>query len=323
MLSKSASRIRFTLLCLTCIILACYLFFPKKETSLSPTQTEFKKISDIQHASHADYIFLQDTEGKEWIYKQIVEEAPDDQIVIVLESVAAEMAKAVKIPLNEVRLISANEVFPHSFLAGYPGSLHLKVQGKSVEDSSPWEDFDIHQKIRSAFLIARKGPLPPEEVGLRREVIQNMAKHPDLAKIVALDTYLGNNDRSNPNVFYDQTSNTFYGIDMGSCLIGNLAESAREKIQNFTTSDTPFSKQELVGLTHYSQALQSLLSTFPPKETIALLDHALKEAGFYPENPLLWNEDVERKVRKWKLAIEENYSSTKSLVTLLESMNGN
>ena len=78
-----------------------------------------------------------------------------------------------------------------------------------------------------------------------------------------------------------------------------------------------------MGLTHYSQALQSLLSTFPPKETIALLDHALKEAGFYPENPLLWNEDVERKVRKWKLAIEENYSSTKSLVTLLESMNGN
>lgn len=159
MLPKSAtSSVRFTLLSLTCILLACYLFFPKKETSHSPAQTEFKKISDVGHASHADYIFLQDTEGKEWIYKQIVEQSPDDQIVIVLESVAAEMAKAVKIPLNQVRLISANEAFPHSFLASYPGSLHLKVQGKSVEDSSPWEDFDIHQKIRSPFLIARKNP---------------------------------------------------------------------------------------------------------------------------------------------------------------------
>ena len=219
--------------------------------------------------------------------------------------------------------LSAKEAFPHSFLLNYPGSLHLKVQGKSVEDLSPWEDFDIHQKIRSPFLIARKGPLPSEEVGLRREIIQNMAKHPDLAKIVALDTYLGNNDRSNPNIFYDQSSNTFHGIDMGSCLIGNLAESAKEKIQNFYTSGIPFSKEELAGLSQYRQTLESLLSTFPPTETIALLDHALREAGFSPENSVLWNEDVERKVRKWKLAIEENYNSSLSLVALLGSIHGN
>lgn len=303
--------------CFFIALLACFFLFPSKNTT-SPQV--FKKLSEVHHASDADFIFLQESTGQEWIYKQITDRSPEDQIAVILEIFASKIARAVNIPINQVRVISGTDPFEHRFFDKYPGSLHLKVPGKPVEKCPPWEGFDLHQKIRSAFIIARLGPLAPEEIGLRREVIQNMAKHPDLAKIAALDTYLGNNDRSNPNIFYDEKGDAFYGIDMGNCFMGNLAESAQEKLKGFVTQSLSFSKEELIGLDRYRQVLVSLISQFPPSKTFALLEETLEEAGFVPGNPLLWDEGTERRVKKWKLAIEENYESSVKLTDFLKQM---
>ncbi|MBS0627425.1 MAG: hypothetical protein JSS09_04365, partial [Verrucomicrobia bacterium] len=159
-------------------------FSKKTETTsivATSLQSRFKKISEVKHNSDADYVFLQDSEGQEWIYKQITDPSPDDQIVIVLESFASEIAKITGIPINEARTISANESFECRLFDKYPGSLHRKVPGKCVHSVSAWtNDFDIHQKFRSPFRVARLGPLPSQEIGLRRAVIQNMAKNKDL-----------------------------------------------------------------------------------------------------------------------------------------------
>jgi hypothetical protein len=281
-------------------------------------------VSEVQHASHADYQVLQDQNSQEWIFKQITDPSPDDQVVIVLEKVASEIGYAVNIPLNFVRLVNGDDDFPFRIFPNLPGSLHLKVPGKSALDIPPWEGFDIHQKFRTPFQIARNGPLPPEEIGLRKEVIFNMAKHPDLAKIVALDTFLGNSDRSCGNVFYDLETNCFYGIDMGSCLMGNLAKAAIEKLSldsdNFQNMVVGFSAEEITGLKQYQQALISLISHFPPEKTLALLTSCLSEAGFVSTNALLWNEDVERKITKWKRQVIENYDSSVELVALLREI---
>jgi hypothetical protein len=322
MLSKS--RIVY-ILCFLIILLLGFFFFPHLYPlkRLLPTSTQaFKKISEVKHASDADYLFLQESIGQEeWIYKQIIVPSPEDQIVLVLEIFASEIAQTVGIPINHVRIISGDDYFEHRLFDKLPGSLHLKVPGKCVEDYPPWEGFDIHQKIRSPFIIARIGALASEEIGLRREVIQNMAKHPDLAKIAALDTYLGNNDRSNINIFYDEKVDAFYGIDMGNCFMGNLAQCAQEKLQDFFAHNSLFSKEELLGLNRYRQALCSLISQFPPAKSIELLEDTLKKAGFVPDNLLLWDEGTERKLSKWKLAIEENYKSTVQLINLLEQIN--
>lgn len=314
----SKSKLMY-LSCFFIALLGCFFFFPSKNT-LSASTHVFKKLSEVHHASDADYIFLQEGGGQEYIYKQITDRSPEDQIAVVLEIFASKMARTVHIPINEVRMISGSDPFEHRFFDKYPGSLHLKVPGKPVEKCPPWEGFDLHQKIRSAFIIARLGPLAPEEIGLRREVIQNMAKHPDLAKIAALDSYLGNNDRSNPNIFYDEKGDTFYGIDMGNCFMGNLAESAQDKLKEFVAQPHAFSKEELLGLERYRQVLSSLISQFPPAKTIALLEETLEEAGFVPGNPLLWDEGTERRVRKWKLAIEENYESSVKLTDFLKQI---
>ncbi|MGH7806912.1 MAG: hypothetical protein ACRENT_02365, partial [Thermodesulfobacteriota bacterium] len=76
-----------------------------------------------------------------------------------------------------------------------------------------------------------------------------------------------------------------------------------------------------LGLNQYRQALFTLISRFPPAVITDLLARALEEAGFVSTNPLLWNEDTERKLRKWKLMIEENYNSSVELVNLLEKAN--
>lgn len=280
----------------------------------------YEKLSDVKNASHADYVFLQDVFKQQWIYKQIAEKSPDDQMTIVLEVVASEIAFALDFPINYVKLISGTDFFTHRIYNSYPGTLHLKVEGKSVEESPPWDNFDIHQKYRTPHMITLRGPLEPEEVGLRRVVIQNMGKHPDLPKIIALDTYLGNIDRSTPNIFYDATSDHFYGIDMGSCLMGNLAECALIKLEHFSSMSIPFSVEEKNALKAYQGALNELITHFPPEVIINCLVRNLELGGFIPSNPLLWNEDAERKLNKWKMMIEQNYQSSLNLVDFLDEV---
>lgn len=316
----SKSKLLYPICLLTALLPCLFLsthFSPPKEP---PSAQKFTKISDIKQASDAQYIFLKDDVGQEWIYKQIIDSNPEDQMSLILEIFASEIAHTVNIPINHVRLISGSDHFEYRFFDDLPGSLHLKVSGKSVESSTPWDGLDIQQKIRPPFVIARLGALAPEEIGLRREVIQNMGKHPDLAKLAALDTYLGNNDRSNPNLFYDEKANAFYGIDMGNCFMGNLAQSAHEKLQEFSTQNPGFSEEELSGLSRYRQVLEALVSEFPSEKTIALLENTLEKAGFVPSNFLLWNEDAERRLRRWKLATEENYQSSLKLIVLLEQI---
>ncbi|MBS0648820.1 MAG: hypothetical protein JSS10_06325 [Verrucomicrobia bacterium] len=302
----------------TALLVGLFFVSCSSQAETKQISQPFKKLSEVQHASEADYIFLQDCSGKEWIYKQITNPTPEDQIVVVLEVLASKIAQSMDIPINQVRVIPGKDSFEHRFFDPFPGTLHLKVAGKNTENSPPWEGFDLHQKFRTPFMVARSGPLPLEETGLRREVIQNMAKHPDLAKIAALDTYLGNNDRSNPNIFYD--GKAFYGIDMGNCFMGNLAQWAYEKLKEFVEQKAIFTSEELLGLVRYRDVLQSLITQFPPARMTALLDHFLEEAGFVPNNPLLWDKGTEQKVRKWKLAIEENYQSSLKLVALLKKI---
>lgn len=308
---------RYSLVLLLLCIGAGFFFFYNKPSS---EEVEYNKLTDVQHASHADYIFLQDGSKQQWIYKQIVESSPDDQMAIVMEVVAADIAEAVDFPINHVKLISGADSFTYRIFNQYPGSLHLKVEGKSVEETSPWQNFDVHQKFRTPFMVASRGPLEPEEIGLRRVIIQNMGKHKDLPKIVALDTYLGNIDRSTANIFYDDLADRFYGIDMGSCLMGNLAHCALEKLEQFSKESISFSIEEIRGLKEYRKALVTLISRFPPKEVIALVNLNLERGGFNPSNPILWNEDAERKLNKWKREIDQNYQDSIVLVEFLKKI---
>src|SRR5207249_10025139 len=108
----------------------------------------------------------------------------------------------------------------------FPATVHTLVPGQSVESLNL--DVDIHQRMRreNTPMWHKWGPLPPEKAGLTLKVIQNMAKHDDLPSIVAFDTFVGNADRSRPNLFYDSATDHYFGIDMAASFCSELGKVA-------------------------------------------------------------------------------------------------
>jgi hypothetical protein len=76
----------------------------------------------------------------------------------------------------------------------------------------------------------KKYPLAWDEQGLTGSIIETMSMHVTLPYLVALDTFIGNSDRSLPNIFYDKKSNTFYGIDHAAAFTRALASFAYDRL---------------------------------------------------------------------------------------------
>lgn len=53
-----------------------------------------------------------------------------------------------------------------------------------------------------------------------------MSRYKDLPVLVALDTFVGNADRAGSNYFCDETTDTFYGIDMASSFNQDLCATS-------------------------------------------------------------------------------------------------
>lgn len=190
-----------------------------------------------------------------YLIKEVKDADLDEQFLLVLDATACTMAEEVDLPINRVQILPG------------PFTFHAIVPGKSVEEQN--SPIDIHQKMRLC------GPLLPEEEGLTWTVVQNMAKHDDLSAIAAFDTFVGNRDRSGPNLFYDSISDRYFGIDLAAAFCSNLAKTACEQVGRFG----PCSFAEKRALQKYLQVLQRLISHFPPERTCALLEKNAKQVG--------------------------------------------
>ena len=209
-------------------------------------------------------------------------------------------------------MIPASVSFIGKKIENYPATLHGKVLGQSVEKYSPWEDFTIHQRFRKKGSQMEKiwGPIPENKKGLTLEVVENLVRHPDLQKIAALDTFVGNGDRSLPNVFYDAKRDQFYGIDMAASFIAPLAEYACNQI----SEGTPIDQEELEV---YRETLKSLYRVVTPDLVANLLDFFTDEAGFCDNSILNVLEVLDRK-ESHKRHFEENYQWVATFLELLE-----
>ncbi len=271
----------------------------------------FQPISSIYQGEDSEYLFLKDRSNEEWIFKQYKNASAEDQIDLVFEVLASQVAQKLQIPINYVELVKASDSLSFKMQKNEPGSLHKKVLGVQADQQPPWENFDIQQKFRSNWMIQKKGPLASEEKGLRKVVLENISKHPALAQIVALDTYLGNMDRSLPNIFYDQESNAFYGIDMGNSFKGNLAQEALTKIKELHY-DELLTSDMLLGLKTYNETLKMLLEEFPAEVISSMLDKLCIEIFEFNLEQL--DEDAARKLKRTKLLMNESYESTLRLI---------
>lgn len=255
--------------------------------------------------------------NNKYVVKQIKSPAPDDQFLLVLDALACHIAETAAIPMNRVTIIPPGVDFPGKINIEFPATLHTMAPGVSTDRECRYQDIDVQQRYRKAYYqgASQWGPLPPEKVGFTFSVIQNMAKHPDLPSIVAFDTFVGNADRSAPNLFYDEATDRFCGIDLAGAFSTLLSETACRQVG--ALQDVSFTDDELAAIIEYTRTLEALIKNWPPeKMEQALLDHC-KIAGFI-DGSFLYNQDVIDRIEFHKKCMKDNYQKSIDLVALIK-----
>lgn len=275
-------------------------------------------ISKIYEGEETKYLFLSDDKQNQWILKQSASDEAETELELLYEIIASQISEKLQIPINHVELISASSLFPSKIYPNKIASLHLKIPGIPTSENYPWPNFDVHQKCRTKWMEEKNGPLPTVEKGLRKVIIENMARSSQLAQIVALDTYLGNMDRSHPNLFYDTQTESFYGIDMGNTFRANLAHEALLSIQNIKDQKILLSESELNGLKVYQKTLKNLTLLFPPETVVSLLKSFINKADFSSE--ILNDCEFRKKLDQVYNLITQSFHDTQNLIDELESL---
>ena len=135
----------------------------------------------------------------------------------------------------------------------------------------PWEGFTLHQRL------PKGDRLPYERRGLTPEVMDNMARHPMLPSIAAFDTFVGNGDRSSPNLFYDTPTDSFTGIDLAAAFNRRLASAALYQIACLQSTTPEVEK----ALRAYAAHLTLLIDRFSPEEVDRILAECFEEAHLW------------------------------------------
>lgn len=256
--------------------------------------------------------------NEQFVVKQIKDSSPDEQFLLVLDALGCHIAENSAIPINKITVIPPKIAFPGKMKCEFPATLHTQAIGVSVEEQeSCYQEIDVQQRFRkkNSPMSQRWGPLPQDKAGLTLTVTQNMAKHPDLPKIVALDTFVGNADRSPPNLFYDAITDRFCGIDMAASFSSPLAAIACWQLKRMKRED--LTTNELAALNDYASTLKDLINNWPPeKQEQLLLEYS--EKGGFTKGSALWDQNIIDRIEFHKKYMDDNYQNCVKLVEIIK-----
>ena len=274
------------------------------------------------NCSDAAVKLVQDDNGKLYVLKQIKDEEIEEQFLLIRDLIASHIGVLCGIPLNKVLLISAQQcsdikIYPHR-----AASLHVFCEGQDLEENQPsflQEQFSLQQRFCNPNTIWRKIPIQEHHQGLTYDVITSMAMHGDLIKIVAFDTFVGNSDRSLPNIFYDANQRHFYGIDQAAAFNEkNLPKIAYDRLNEleekeyFKTCDYKI----IEALKIYRNTLQVLHEKIQPEYVQALFEKYFLSINVGEENHSFIKRKVDWHVQNFK----DNWNSTISLIKSLDKI---
>lgn len=288
------------------------------------SEIELSRFSVIdENVSHSgtDACIRKITDGKAiYIFKQIDDSSMSQQLLLINDCVASSVGIQAGISINEVCFVPYT-VGAH--LKKYPeraATLHTYVAGCDVDLKLPLflsTDFSIHQRVIDVNSAWQKQyPLLAKNQGLSKLRIESMSFHKQLPSIVALDTFIGNGDRSKPNIFYDEHKGCFCGIDHAAAFGKTLPFFACERLKElvhegyFKSSD----KKIVDGLRIYLNTLQRLHSTCQP----SVIREALSMLIPYLASHAVDNSEIKKRLCHHEVIIENNYMVTAELIELLK-----
>lgn len=184
----------------------------------------------------------------------------------------------------------------------WPATIHTIAPGKVMRELKGKCPYDVNLK--------------QGQIGITRSMISDIAGHWQLAIILALDTFVCNQDRHKGNLFYLKSDNSFCAIDMDSSYKYNLAQLSYENFKQMLKKPT-FNSKEIKALNQYNETLHYLLDTFSAKDILDLYDFYLEEAGFVNKSKF-YTDKLKKIVNSNKKVIKESYPYVKKIVALLD-----
>lgn len=259
---------------------------------------------------------LQDKSGRKFVIKQDPRTIFSPHICTIRDKIGSFIAASAHIPANKVLIIPAGFAFPGKPLIEVPATIHSFAPGVSVAElRKNRETRSIFQGSIRQFM---KKTMPPEECGLTQLVLDSMASHDDLCKIVALDTFISNVDRHTKNFFYDIKTNHFCAIDLEGSFYGDLAIFGCNFISKITNDrNYRLSRKNLHALTVYRNTLHTLLSLHTPESLHNKFFEYAYEAGLLAKS-VVGSPSITNKLQGYLERITSNYHSCEKLVGLLD-----
>ena len=214
---------------------ACFSFFSKVEARQEIYCGDPRNLQVVTSFETDDCVLtvLKDCTDRQVIAKTIKSPDVEEQALLIVDCCASAIAQVASIPVNQVLLLAYSKPWINCDWYKQLATLHEFAKGCSTKDILPWDGFSLQQRYRvcGSPQWKRWGNLPEEKKGLSRQVIFTMSYNISLAQIAALDTFLGNADRSLPNLYYDKVKDTFFGIDQAASFRRPLAQVAIQQIE--------------------------------------------------------------------------------------------
>ncbi len=274
---------------------------------------------DLIIKKNAYVMVIEDVHGNKFCVKQKKTTQPNAICAVV----ASYIAELCNIPVNRIRIIPTYLAFPGKKFEEEVALLLTFAPGKNRAKGFPHK-LSLEQHYRP----------DQKKRGLRIRAIQDMSLHQDLPRILAFDTFIGNSDRSNNNLFYDRKTNHFCGIDLELAFklpnswdlnddwdirdlnSRDLSKIAGDRVEQFISNKTIFTLSELRGLIIYNETLKELLEKNPPEKLHELLDRIAQLSGLLknPDKKLL------RCLQFIKRRMSMQYKSTQRLVRILDDL---
>ncbi|MCX5925409.1 MAG: hypothetical protein NT124_03930 [Candidatus Dependentiae bacterium] len=274
---------------------------------------QLKVINCFETGHHTFISVLENQKGERFILKQETRDQLYWHLTVARDKVGSVIAESIGVPVNQVRIIPAFGTFPGKKINELPATLHTFVPGIMVNNlPQELEQFKtfIHQPVKKS--------LPNKEWGLTRPVVVGMALHPDLPRMAALDTFIGNADRHCGNFFYCPESNRYYAIDLESSFRNNLGFYACNCIKSMINNKhETISKKELGGLISYRNTLQLLIQIHTPESIYKSLRESALGGGLISRS---LRKTVLSTLQQYENNIKDNYDSCKKLVALLDKL---
>src|SRR5581483_4919075 len=240
------------------------------------------------------YITFVKVDGTIFLVKQ---KKPLNKLLgVVRDAITAHVAESFGIA-HQVDVIPADKDFPGKIKKDWPATIHTVAPGQTIKkQDSPYDKMNIKQA----------------DEGFRKDMLYWMTKHPQLVKVVALDTFLCNHDRHRGNLFYEPQSKQFCAIDMDSSFKYNLAELACKNFTKMMKKNKllPLSNKELSALIGYRNALMFLLKRHQPEDTITMYNYFAQKAGFV-KGSVLYTEKFKKELESNRAMIKQSYENIK------------